>query len=67
LTPLKIVSLHGRFGGTFRFHCQGLKKFDPRRASERGKYLVLNDGYWRIKDNQEINDILKRKKHNWVY
>ena len=26
-----------------------------------------DDGYWRIKTNQEINDILKRKKYNWVY
>jgi len=26
-----------------------------------------NDGYWRIKINQEINDILKGKKYNWVY
>jgi hypothetical protein len=24
------------------------------------------DGYWRIKTNQEINDILKGK-YNWVY
>ena len=25
------------------------------------------DGYWRIKTNQEINDILKGKKYIWVY
>ena len=25
------------------------------------------DGYWRIKTNHEINDILKGKKYNWVY
>ena len=25
------------------------------------------DGCWRIKTNQEINDILKGKKYNWVY
>ena len=26
-----------------------------------------DDGYWRIKTNQEINGILKRTKYNWVY
>jgi len=26
-----------------------------------------DDGYWRIKTYQEINDILKGKKYNWVY
>jgi len=26
-----------------------------------------NDGCGRIKTNQEINDILKGKKYNWVY
>ena len=26
-----------------------------------------DDGYWRIKTNQEINCILKGKKFNWVY
>jgi len=26
-----------------------------------------DDGYWRIKNNQEINDILKGNKYNWVY
>jgi len=24
-------------------------------------------GYWRITTNQEINDIIKRTKYNWVY
>jgi len=27
----------------------------------------INYGHWRIKTNQEINDILKKKKYNWVY
>ena len=26
----------------------------------------INDGYWRIKTNQETNDIVKGKKYNWV-
>ena len=28
--------------------------------------IIRNDGFWRIKTNQEINDILKGK-YNWVY
>jgi hypothetical protein len=24
-------------------------------------------GYWKMKTDQEINDILKGKKYNWVY
>ena len=62
MTALKIVILHRRFAGTFRFLCQGLKKFDPRTASEGGKVFGptrTDDGYWRIKTDQEINDILK--------
>jgi len=26
-----------------------------------------NDACWRIKTNQEINDIVKGRKYNWVY
>ena len=26
-----------------------------------------DDCYWRIKSNQDINDILKGKKYNWFY
>jgi hypothetical protein len=26
-----------------------------------------DDGYWRIKTDQEINDNIKRTKYNWVY
>jgi hypothetical protein len=33
------------------------KIFGPTRS---------DDGYWRIKTNQEISDI-KRTKYNWVY
>jgi len=33
------------------------KMFGPTRT---------DDGYWRIKTNQEINDILKGQ-YNWVY
>jgi len=28
---------------------------------------ITNDGYWRIRNNQEINDVLKEKIYNCVY
>jgi hypothetical protein len=34
------------------------KIFGPKRT---------DDGYWRIKTNQEINELLKRTKYNWLY
>jgi hypothetical protein len=56
--------------GKIKFTLDQAKKTQRKSISIAHSFFNLGgreDGSWRIKTNQEINDILKGKKYNWVY
>ena len=44
-----------------------LMNFERKITRKIFRFTRTDDGYWRIKTNQEINDILKEKIYNWFY